>query len=229
MSWQRLELSGHFAELLLVQPERPTLLYLPHFDGALPSAYPMWERACRQSQLNCVVPIAGESWWTERPVPSFAEDISPGQFVAEMLIPETQKRCQSMGHNLFAMGIGSGGHAALRMGFRYPNAFKGIYAWNATIDQQIYWDVRPELQDIYSSRESCRQDSALFLIQQFWPQTIHFGCDPDSPNRDGNDRLHEKLNAIGVPHTFTDLPNPENIEQLFHEMANIPRSSRRLI
>ncbi|MCX7664256.1 MAG: hypothetical protein N2112_01770 [Gemmataceae bacterium] len=229
MSWQRIELSGLAAELLIIQPERPLLLYLPHFDQAWPSAYPIWERACQQARLNCVVPLAGESWWTDRPVPHFHDAITPSQFVLEHLLPEAQKRCLATEQNLLVMGLGSGGHAALRMAFRSPNVFKGVYAWNATIDQHLYWELRPELQSIYKNRESCRQDSALFAIPQWGLATIYFGCELDSPNRKGNDRLHEKLNALGITHTYTDEPHPESIESLFQQMVQIPRSKRRLI
>jgi hypothetical protein len=34
-----------------------------------------------------------------------------------------------------------------------------------------------------------------------WPPYVWFACDPDSPWLRGNDRLHEKLMALGVPHT----------------------------
>jgi S-formylglutathione hydrolase len=56
---------------------------------------------------------------------------------------------------------------------------------------------------MYDSPEQARQDSAiLHLDPHRYPPAIWFACDPDDTEwYRGNDRLHEKLAALGIPHT----------------------------
>jgi S-formylglutathione hydrolase len=56
---------------------------------------------------------------------------------------------------------------------------------------------------MYNSKEQCRQDTATLHVRQSgFPPHIFFCVDPgDVDWYRGNDRLHEKLNAIGVTHT----------------------------
>jgi S-formylglutathione hydrolase FrmB len=55
---------------------------------------------------------------------------------------------------------------------------------------------------MYDSKEQCRQDTALMHIHpSHYPPHIFFAIDPDDEDwYRGNDRLHEKLGALGVPH-----------------------------
>jgi len=55
---------------------------------------------------------------------------------------------------------------------------------------------------MYRTKEACRQDTAILHIQpNTYPPYIWFACDPnDAMWFRGNDRLHEKLQAIGIPH-----------------------------
>jgi S-formylglutathione hydrolase len=57
---------------------------------------------------------------------------------------------------------------------------------------------------MYDSKEQCRQDTALMHIHPSdYPPHIFFAIDPaDVRWYRGNDRLHEKLNALGIPHTI---------------------------
>jgi S-formylglutathione hydrolase len=55
---------------------------------------------------------------------------------------------------------------------------------------------------MYDSKEQCRQDTVpMHVHPSAFPPHVFFAVDPD--DRDwfrGSDRLHEKLNALGVPH-----------------------------
>ena len=56
---------------------------------------------------------------------------------------------------------------------------------------------------MYDSKEQCRQDTAaLHIHPSRQPPHLFFCIDPaDQQWYRGNDRLHEKLNALGVAHT----------------------------
>jgi len=56
---------------------------------------------------------------------------------------------------------------------------------------------------MYDSKEQCRQDTALMHVHPYQtPPHVFFCIDPNDERwQRGNDRLHEKLNALGVAHT----------------------------
>jgi S-formylglutathione hydrolase len=56
---------------------------------------------------------------------------------------------------------------------------------------------------MYDSKEQCRQDTALMHVPPFRPPPhVFFAIDPgDAERYRGNERLHEKLSALGVAHT----------------------------
>ena len=96
-----------------------------------------------------------------------------------------------------------GGQGALRLAFKHPHLFPAVAAISAALDYyEIYGQGTP-LDDIYDGKEQCRQDTALMHVPPYNPPPhIFFAIDPnDALWYRGNDRLHEKLNALGVPHT----------------------------
>jgi hypothetical protein len=83
-----------------------------------------------------------------------------------------------------------------------------VAALEASLDHYELYGRGTALDDMYPSREHCRQDGAGLHVQPMsWPPHLWFACDPDSPWLRGNDRLHEKLMALGVPHTI-DFTSP---------------------
>ena len=90
------------------------------------------------------------------------------------------------------------------------------------------------LDDMYPSREYARQDTAVLHVSGHdWPPHVWFACPPGSEWWRGNDRLHEKLAAIGVPHTADlDTPGPPGsflAPMLAFVVAALGRESRRLV
>jgi S-formylglutathione hydrolase len=87
---------------------------------------------------------------------------------------------------------------------------------------------------MYPSREHARQDTAILHIHPHeWPLHIWFACSPSDMRHRGNDRLHEKLAAIGVPHT-ADLDTHGTSEEFLAPMQEfistaLDRESRRLM
>ena len=103
---------------------------------------------------------------------------------------------------LAVAGVGMGGQGALRLALRHPDVFPIVAALAPSIDfHELYGEVGP-LDDLYDSKEQCRQDTALMHVNPYQnPPHLFFGIDPeDAVWARGNDRLHEKLNALGVQH-----------------------------
>lgn len=127
------------------------------------------------------------------------------------------------------VGTGLGGHAALRLAFRQAGRFPVVAADSAAIDRHDEYGTGTPLDDYYDSREACRQDSALLAIRQFkTPPHIAFACPPTHRHHRGNDRLHEKLNALGVLHTFLSVePAAEPLATFV--AAALRQQARRLL
>ncbi len=122
-------------------------------------------------------------------------------WVAEVLNPWARDRW-AVPH-VALVGTGFGGHAALRLAFRQAGRFPVVATDSAAIDLHDEYGTGTPLDDYYDSREACRQDSALLAVRQFkTPPHIAFACRPTHKHYRGNDRLHEKLNALGVQHTL---------------------------
>jgi S-formylglutathione hydrolase len=89
------------------------------------------------------------------------------------------------------------------MAFKYPNLFPVVAAVSAAIEHHELYGQDTELDRMYESKEQCRQDTAIMHVSPSGaPPHIFFCIDPD--DREwfrGNDRLHEKLNALGIAHT----------------------------
>src|SRR5262249_2170167 len=142
---------------------------------------------------------------------------------------------------LGVFGISMGGQGALRLALRHPQVFPVAAGIASALDfHEIYGEGTP-LDDMYASKEQCRQDTALMHIPRANPPPhLFFSIDPeDVAWFRGNDRFHEKLGALGVPHTidFTttagghtwDYFNRMAAQTLRFMTEGLEKESRRLL
>jgi S-formylglutathione hydrolase len=99
-------------------------------------------------------------------------------------------------------GLSMGGQGALRLAFKHPQLFPVVGAISPTLDYHELYERRSSINELYDSKEQCRQDTAIMHIPPAGaPRHIFFCVDAnDAFWYRGNDRLHEKLNALGIPH-----------------------------
>ena len=207
--WESIDIGGRSADVF-TPADRPrfVLLFLPHFDRVTLKDNFVWTTLLAATRFACVCPDGGESWWSDRICPSFAHNQSAESYLLDEVLPWSLARFAIPNNAIALAGIGSGGQGALRLGFKHPNRFRAVAALEAALDHYELYGRGSALDEMYPSREHCRQDGAgLHIHPANWPPTIWFACDPDSPWQRGNDRLHEKLMALGVPHTI-DLTTP---------------------
>ncbi len=97
-----------------------------------------------------------------------------------------------------------GGQGALRLAFKHPDLFPVVAALSSAIEYHELYGQGSSIDEMYDSKEQCRQDTApMHLHPSKFPPHIFFCIDPtDAAWYRGNDRLHEKLSALGVPHQF---------------------------
>ncbi|MFO0809570.1 MAG: alpha/beta hydrolase-fold protein [Gemmataceae bacterium] len=151
----------------------------------------------------CVAPRGDISWWSDRIWPPFDPGISAERFIVERLRPAILDRWQLGPRGVGLFGVSMGGQGALRIGFRHPDDFPVVAGISSAIDYHDHYgdDEFPSIAQLYDSKEQCRQDTALMHIHPaHQPPHVFFCCDPDDSWWRGNDRLHEKLTALGVVH-----------------------------
>jgi S-formylglutathione hydrolase len=221
-SWQRTTIAGRAADVF--EPTRPrpgTLVWLCDDSGKRPPEL-LDELAARE--LRCVVPEARGVWWLDRIEPPFDPAVSPEEYLVEHLAPALGAR------PLAVVGSGRGGQGAVRLALRHPGRFPVAASLDGAFDFHEHFGCGTSLDDLYPSREHARQDTAILQVDAHnWPPYLYFACSPESEWYRGNDRLHEKLSAMGVPHT-AELDSPGELAALVAFVAEgLSRESRRLV
>ncbi len=154
-------------------------------------------------KIPCVCPHVGRSWWTDRACNEFDPHLTPEAHLLKNVLPFFEQRWNLKPRSIGVFGISMGGQGALRLAFRHPQIFPVAAGIASAIDFHELYDEGGPLAEMYDSKEQARQDTALMHIHPYqYPPHLFFCIDPnDHPWYRGNDRLHEKLNALGVPHT----------------------------
>jgi pimeloyl-ACP methyl ester carboxylesterase len=224
MPWQRTSIAGNPADLFEPENARPfALLWLHDESGVTPATDPAFTAELEARRLRCVAPHGARSWWVDLVCPEFDLVLTAERHLLDNVLP-------SLGTNLIAVaGVGMGGQGALRFGFRYPARFPVVASLDGAFDFHDRHGRGTPLDTMYASREQSRQDTAVLHIHGHdWPPHIYFACGPESEWQRGNDRLHEKLTAIGVPHT-ADLDTSGDLKTLLDFVTTaLERESRRL-
>ncbi|HLN26403.1 MAG TPA: alpha/beta hydrolase-fold protein [Gemmataceae bacterium] len=204
-SWTVVEIAGKQADIYDPPgPGRPRLGILHLHGGGPETAADLSEftRLFAELKLACVRPQGGRCWWGERLCREFDAGISPEAFLLSSVLPFFRERWGLAPRAIGVQGISMGGQGALRLGFRHPNLFPAVAAIASAVDYHELYGQGTPLDDMYDSKEQCRQDTVLLHIHPtHYPPYIFFCIDPEDERwYRGNDRLHEKLNALGIPH-----------------------------
>jgi S-formylglutathione hydrolase len=202
--WTTTTIGGRPADVFTpADRPRSVLLFLPDLDGQTLRDNAVWTDLLNRDRLACVCPDGGESWWGDKICPSFNAVQSGERYFLDEVVPWAVNQFRVPANAMALAGIGAGGQGALRFAFKYPDRFRTVATLNAAIDHYELYGRGTCLDEMYPSREHCRQDGVILHVHPSnWPPYVWFACDPESPWLRGNDRLHEKLMALGTPHTF---------------------------
>jgi S-formylglutathione hydrolase len=201
-TWTTADIAGHAADVY--EPaRRPRLavLYLHDLDGQTLRDRPAFSRHLDHLGLACVCSHAGPSWWVDRPAPGFEPPLTPERYLRDHAVPYFCVRWGIEPRAIALLGIGMGGQGALRLALRQPKVFPVVAGISSAIDYHELYGQGTPLDALYDSKEQCRQDTApLHVHPSEFPPHIFFAIDPEDPWFRGNDRLHEKLSALGIQH-----------------------------
>ena len=207
--WESVAIAGRSADVF-APADRPrfVLVFLPDLDGVSVKDNSAWTALLAANRMACICPDGADGWYSDRLCPTFDPTRSAEAYLLENVLAWARTRFDLRQNAVALAGVGAGGQGALRISFKYPDRFRTVASLGGSIDHYELYGRGTCLDAMYPSREHCRQDGVMLHVQPFhWPPYVWFACDPDSPWLRGNDRLHEKLMALGVPHTF-DFTTP---------------------
>lgn len=203
--WARIEIAGKPVDVFDPgEAPRFGLLDLHPWGLETLADNAVWTAELARRRLVCLCPHAGRSWWADRPCPEFDPVLTPERHLLENVLPLFAARWKLAPPAVGLTGISMGGQGALRLAFKHPTTFPVVAAVASIIDYHRLHGLGTALDAMYESKEQCRQDTAtLHIHPAHYPAHLFFCSDPgDAEWWRGNDRLHEKLAALGVPHEY---------------------------
>jgi pimeloyl-ACP methyl ester carboxylesterase len=205
-TWTHETIAGKPADVY--QPAEPQprfgVLFLHPIGNETLRDRPAYTRLLDELRLACVCPMAPYTWWTDRICPSFDPTLTAEKHILTNVLPFFAERWRLGPRSIGLLGISMGGQGALRLAFRHPRTFPVVAGIASAFDYYEWYDFGTSLGEMYDSKEQCRQDTALLHIHPSeHPPHLYFAIDPEDADwYRGNDRLHEKLGALGVEHTI---------------------------
>jgi pimeloyl-ACP methyl ester carboxylesterase len=205
-TWTSLNIAGKSADVYdLAARAKPRfgILFLHPFGLETLVDRPAFTRLFDELGLICVCPHTRHSWWTDRVCREFDDKITAERYVLEHVVPFFAARWDLRPPSIGLLGISMGGQGVLRLAFRHPALFPVVAGIASALDYHELYGQDLALDEMYDSKEACRQDTALMHLPPYDPPPhIYFCIDPDDTDwYRGNDRLHEKMTALGVEHT----------------------------
>lgn len=163
---------------------------------------PIYSRLLCELQLACICPHGRRCWWTDRICVEFDPNVTTERYLIDRVLPTFHQRWNLAPPGIGLTGISMGGQGALRLAFKHAKLFPAVAAISAALEYHELYGQGTSLDAMYDSKEQCRQDTAILHVPPHdYPPHIFFAIDPDDAAwYRGNDRLHEKLTALGIPH-----------------------------
>lgn len=206
MNWQTLDLGGKPADVYEPPGGKPRfgIIHLHGHGLRTLKDNPAFTRWFTAFNLACVCPHGQRSWWANRVCPEFDAIRTPEKHLLDVVMPYFAERWGLRDRAVGVQGISMGGQAALRLGFQFAKRFPVVGAIAAALDYHEWHGRGLPLDDMYDSKEQCRQDTAILrIVPHDVPPHLFFCVDPDDDDwYRGNDRLDEKLSALGIAHVF---------------------------
>lgn len=204
-TWTTIAVAGKFAEVYdLAGAVKPRFGVIYLHDSTLESLCDRttFTRLFDELQLACVCPSGQLCWWADRICPAFDDNRTPERHVVDDVMALCADRWGLRERSIGLLGIGMGGQGALRIAFKHPERFPVVSAISPAIEYHELHGMGQNVEDLYDSKEQCRQDTApMHVHPSQYPPHVWFCVDPDDRGWfRGCDRLDEKLNALGIAH-----------------------------
>jgi hypothetical protein len=242
--WTRTEIAGKRADVF-DPPGTPVprygVLFLHPHGLQSPADNPAYTTAFARHGLAVCAPHGGRCWWTNRVCPEFDPHLTAERHLLDNVLPWMRSRWKLLPRAVSAAGISMGGQGAIRLGFKHADQIGVVASVAGAFDYHERHGKGNEIDAMYPTREACRQDTAILWVNPGKvPAHVWFACDPaDEEWYRGNDRLQEKLSAVGVEHVADlDTTRGGHVWPYFDAMAEpmtawlahaLAKESRRLV
>jgi S-formylglutathione hydrolase len=201
-TWSRVEIGGKPADVY--EPVgRPAFGVLQLHDAGQTSlrGQEVYTALFDELNLACVSPRGGVCWWADRVCPEFDPQVTPERHLTDRVLPFVRERWRVGPRAVGLLGMSMGGQGALRLAFKYPEVFPAVAALAPLVEYHEFYGQGTALDEMYDSKEQCRQDTASMHVHpSAYPPHLFFCMDPDDPWLRGCERLHEKLASLGIAH-----------------------------
>ncbi|MBL8851296.1 MAG: hypothetical protein JNG89_16560 [Planctomycetaceae bacterium] len=207
-------------------PAPHALLYLRDRHSDSPSDDAGLTRELQRHRLRVYSPAVDGCWWVDRPCEAFGGDVpSPLHWLQQVAAADIALRWGVAPRQIGLLGTGIGGHGVLQLAYRFPKQFPVVAAIAPAVDFHTHYHHEPVLQEVFSSAEAARQETATLRIHPLnWPPHQWIACDPRDPDWfDGCERLASKLSSIGIPFE-SDLKSSIEGARRDYERAMLPRA-----
>jgi len=204
-TWQQETIAGHAADIYTppgVTRPAYALLFLHAVGQETLIGCDAFTRVFDDLGVPCVSPHGKFTWWSDRIDITYDPAISAETYLLQQLVPHMRQRFGLPERRIGLFGISMGGQGALRLAFKHPQVFSAVAGISPAIEYHELHGQGYTLDAMYESKEHCRQDTVpMHIHPSEYPPHIFFCIDPDDADwHRGNDRLHEKLRALGVLH-----------------------------
>ena len=182
-----------------VNPLPGGLVWLTDFDGLTPEASPAWTGELGRRGVPALCPLAGPTWWLDRPDPGFrgGTDRTAWQWVKQELAPAA---AELFGGPVCWAGAGAGGAAAVRAGFSVRNT-PAVWALAPAVNLEAVHGRGSTLDSLFPTAEAARTAGVLTAVNALArPRKLRLACDPGEVWFAGCELLSDKLASGGVPH-----------------------------
>ena len=180
------------------------VVWLPDFDGITPEGSSAWGEAAAAAGLAVLCPLAGPTWFLDRPDPGFARDgVTAWRWVRDELAPAA---ADVLGGRVCWAGAGAGGAAAVRAGFAVRGT-PAVWALAPAATPEAVYGRGSTLDGMFPDAEAARRAGVLPAVNALTrPRKLRLVCDPGEVWFPGCELLANKLVSGGVPHETDFAP-----------------------
>ena len=202
-SWTTTSIDGKSADIFIPDAPRSdrAVIHLHGHGLTTLKGNEAFSRELNEYGLRVVCPHGQRSWWLPEICTEFDAELTPFDFVRKNVVTWIGENWDVQSPNIALTGISMGGQGAIQLGYRCGRDFPVIAAISPAIDFHDWWGKGLPLDEMFNSRESARQQTAILHLQPLnWPRHQLIVCDPvDADWIHSSERLASKLYSSGVP------------------------------
>lgn len=114
-------------------------------------------------------------------------------------------------------GLSMGGHGAMFLGIRHPDVYGAIGSTAGGVDFRPFpnnWEIQDRLGVYSQNKDTWDNHVVIEMLHQIKPNSLRFfiDCGTEDFFYGVNQKLHEKMTYLNIPHAFVSMPGKHNWE-----------------